>query len=87
MIKPSRIKERSCELEEDEEAEVVIRLTALNPQTNRNIVRSSQKRKRIESITFNFILLRDKKYLDLNLGLMLSLESIAILDLVFEQQE
>ena len=78
MIKPSRIKERSCELEEDEEAEVVIRLTALNPQTNRNIVRSSQS---------HFILLRDKKYLDLNLGLMLSLESIAILDLVFEQQE
>ena len=40
MLKPSKIKEKSCDLaDEEEEAEVVIRLTALNPQTSRNIVR------------------------------------------------
>ena len=43
MIKPSKIKERSCDLEnEEEEPEVVIRLTAFNPQTSRNIVRYTE---------------------------------------------
>ena len=40
MLKPSKIKEKSCDLaDEEEEAEVVIRLTAFNPQTSMNIVR------------------------------------------------
>ena len=40
MIKPSKIKERSFDVVDDEEEpEVVIRLTALNPQTSRRIVR------------------------------------------------
>mgnify|MGYP007022844791 CR=1 FL=1 len=40
MIKPSKIKERSFDVVDDEEEpEVVIRLTALNPQTSRHIVR------------------------------------------------
>ena len=43
MIKPSKIKERSCDLaDEEEEPEVVIRLTAFNPQTSRNIVRYTE---------------------------------------------
>ena len=40
MIKPSKIKERSFDfVDDEEEPEVVIRLTALNPQTSRRIVR------------------------------------------------